>query len=85
LGVASVQSFSGFLDGSDSGFDFTLSEGEFFGTFFLLSGEQVVVLDLFVGDFCNEVVQHSGDGVHGSVVFQLSFDLGQQSHDGSLG
>ena len=43
------------------------------------------MLDLFVGDFSNEVVQHFSDGVHRSVVFQLRFNLGQEGHDGSLG
>jgi len=85
LGVASIQSFGGFLEGGFGGFNFSFSEGEFFSTFFLLGGEQIVVLDLFVGDFSNEIVQHSGDGVHGAVVFQLSFDLGQKSHDRSFG
>jgi len=62
-----------------------VSESDFIFTLDLLFSPQVIVSNLFVGNFNNEVVQKFGDGVHRSSVFQLRFDLGQDGHDTSLG
>lgn len=49
--------------------DFTFSVRKFFSTVGLLRFEKLVVLDLFGGNFSNEVIQHSVDGIYGSSRF----------------
>ena len=42
------------------------------------------MLNLFLGNFGNEIVEEFSDGIHGSTWFELGFDLGENGHDWSL-
>lgn len=85
LGSASVEGLGGLLDGGVSLGDFVLSVGDFISTVSLLGGIELVVLGLFGGNFSDEVVQHSVNGVQWTSGLQLVLNLGQQGHDASLG